>query len=158
MVQTCRLENIEHKSMKEPPYSNKYSLWASRAHQSYLQLSFVVRDAFCPRFLHVLVFNPPVTISQSDRPGHFFQSGFWPGLSVTIPWSNRPFFFHFFSKHTFNPKRQWPYHSFTDWVPVNDHITFWQTRLLLREQKFRRAWYSLSRENPLCLLKKPPTK
>ncbi len=53
MVQICRLENIEHKSMKQVSYSGKYSLLASRAHQSHLQFSFVVGDAFCPRFLHV---------------------------------------------------------------------------------------------------------
>ncbi len=48
-----RLENIEDKSMKQVSYSGKYSLSASRAHQSHLQLSFVVGNAFCPRFLHV---------------------------------------------------------------------------------------------------------
>ncbi len=52
-VQICRLENIEHKSMKQISYSGKYSFSASRAHQSHLQFSFVVRNAFCPRFLHV---------------------------------------------------------------------------------------------------------
>ncbi len=53
MVQICRLENIEHKSMKLVSYSGKYSFSASRTHQSHLQFSFVVGDAFCPRFLHV---------------------------------------------------------------------------------------------------------
>ncbi len=43
----CRLENIEHKSMKQVSYSGKYSLSAS---QSHLQFSFVVGDAFSPRF------------------------------------------------------------------------------------------------------------
>ncbi len=52
-IQICRLENIEHKSMKQVSYSGKISLSASRAHQSHLQFSFVVRDVFCPRFLHV---------------------------------------------------------------------------------------------------------
>ncbi len=42
MVQICRLENIEHKSMKQVSYGGKYSLSASRAHQSHLQFSFVV--------------------------------------------------------------------------------------------------------------------
>ncbi len=37
-----------------------------------------------------LMINPPVTISLSDRQGHFFQSGFWPRLPVTIPQSHRP--------------------------------------------------------------------
>ncbi len=58
---------------------------------------------------------PPVTISLSDRPGHFFQSGFWPGPPVTIPWSHRPGFFHFFLKHIFDPKCQWPYYGLIDW-------------------------------------------
>ncbi len=52
-VQICRLESIEHKSMKQVSYSGKYSLSASRAHQSHLQFSSVVGNAFCPRFLHV---------------------------------------------------------------------------------------------------------
>ncbi len=52
MVQICRLENIEHKSMKQVSYSGKYSLSASRAHQFHLQFFFVAGDAFCPRFLH----------------------------------------------------------------------------------------------------------
>ncbi len=52
-VQICRLENIEHKSMKQVSYSGKYSFSASRAHQSHPQFSFEVGDAFCPRFLHV---------------------------------------------------------------------------------------------------------
>ncbi len=46
MVQICRLENMEHKSMKQVSYSGKYSLSASRARHSYLQFSFVVGDAF----------------------------------------------------------------------------------------------------------------
>ncbi len=46
MVQICRFENIEHKSMKQVPYSGKYSLLANRAHQSHLQFFFVVEDAF----------------------------------------------------------------------------------------------------------------
>ncbi len=41
-VQICRPENKEHKSMKQVSYSGKYSLSASRAHQSHLQFSFVV--------------------------------------------------------------------------------------------------------------------
>ncbi len=45
MVQICRFENIEHKSMKQVSYSGKYCLSASRAHQSHLQFSFVVGDA-----------------------------------------------------------------------------------------------------------------
>ncbi len=53
MVQICRLENIEHKSVKQVSYSGKYSLSASRAHHSHLQFSSVVGDAFCPHFLHV---------------------------------------------------------------------------------------------------------
>ncbi len=53
MVQICRLENIEHKNMKQVSYNGKYSLPASRAHQSHLQFSFVVGDVFCQRFLHV---------------------------------------------------------------------------------------------------------
>ncbi len=56
MIQVCRLENIEHNSIKQVSYSGKYSLSARRAHQSHLQFSFVVGDAFCPRFLHVYVF------------------------------------------------------------------------------------------------------
>ncbi len=40
-VQICRLENIEHKSMKQVFYSGKYSLSASRVHQSHLQFCFV---------------------------------------------------------------------------------------------------------------------
>ncbi len=51
-AQICRLENIEHKSMKQVSYSGKYSLSASKAHQSHLQFSFVVGDVFCPCFLH----------------------------------------------------------------------------------------------------------
>ncbi len=35
-VQICRLENIEHKSMKQVSYSGKHSLSASKAHQSLL--------------------------------------------------------------------------------------------------------------------------
>ncbi len=58
-IQICRLENLEHKSMKQVSYSGKYSLSASRAHQSHLQFSFVVGDTFCPRILHMYVFNYP---------------------------------------------------------------------------------------------------
>ncbi len=43
--------------MKQVSYSGKYSLSAIRVHQSHLQFSFVVGNAFCPRFLHVWVFN-----------------------------------------------------------------------------------------------------
>ncbi len=43
MVQICRLENIEHKSMKQVTYIGKYSLSASKVHQSHLQFSFVVQ-------------------------------------------------------------------------------------------------------------------
>ncbi len=53
MVQISRFENIKHKSMKQVSYIGKYSLSGSRAHQSYLQFSFVVGDTFCPHFLHV---------------------------------------------------------------------------------------------------------
>ncbi len=53
MVQICRLENLVHKNMKQDCYSGKYSLSSSRAHQSHLQSSFVVGDAFCQHFLHV---------------------------------------------------------------------------------------------------------
>ncbi len=42
MVQIRKLENIEHKSMKQVSYSGKYSLSAIRAHPSHLQFSFVV--------------------------------------------------------------------------------------------------------------------
>ncbi len=52
-IQICRLENIEHKRMKQVSYSGKYFLSASKTRQSHLQFSFVVGDAFCPRFLHV---------------------------------------------------------------------------------------------------------
>ncbi len=50
MIQICRLENIEHKSIKQVFYSGKYSFSACRTHQSHLQFSFVVRDLFCPAF------------------------------------------------------------------------------------------------------------
>ncbi len=53
MVQICRLENIEHKSKKQVSYSGKYSVSASGAHHSHLQFSFLVGDAFFPRFIHV---------------------------------------------------------------------------------------------------------
>ncbi len=53
MVQICKLENIEHKNMKQVSYIGKYSLTASRAYQSHLQFSFVVGDVFCQHFLHV---------------------------------------------------------------------------------------------------------
>ncbi len=46
MVQICRLEDIEHKRMKQVSYSGKYSLPARRVHHSHLQFSFVVVDAF----------------------------------------------------------------------------------------------------------------
>ncbi len=46
MVQIYRLENIEHKSMKQVSYSGKYSLSASTAHRCHLQFSFIVGDAF----------------------------------------------------------------------------------------------------------------
>ncbi len=36
--------------MKQVSFSGKYSLSASRAHQSHLQLSFVVGDVFYQRF------------------------------------------------------------------------------------------------------------
>ncbi len=52
-VQICRLENIEHKSMKQVSYSDKYSLSVCRAHLSHIQLSFVVRVVFYPRVLHM---------------------------------------------------------------------------------------------------------
>ncbi len=54
-VHVCRLENIEHKSMKQVSYIGKYSLSASRAHQSHLQFSFVVKDAFSMiiKYLHM---------------------------------------------------------------------------------------------------------
>ncbi len=42
MVQIGRLENTEHKSMKQVSYSGKYSFSACRANQSYLKFSFVV--------------------------------------------------------------------------------------------------------------------
>ncbi len=53
MVQICRLENVEHKNMKQVSYSGKYSFSASRAHQSHLQFSFVAKDVFCQRFLRM---------------------------------------------------------------------------------------------------------
>ncbi len=56
-VQTCRLENTELKSMKQVSYGGKYSLSANRAHHCHLQFSFLVGDAFYPRFLHAWVFN-----------------------------------------------------------------------------------------------------
>ncbi len=46
MVQICRLENIEHKNMKQVSHSGTYSLSASRAHQSHPQFSFVVGGCF----------------------------------------------------------------------------------------------------------------
>ncbi len=64
-------------------------------------------------------FNPPVTISLSDRLGHFFQSGFWSGPPVTIPRSHRPGFFHFFFIHIFDPEHQWLYYGLTDRVFLN---------------------------------------
>ncbi len=53
MVKICRLENIEHKSIKQVSYSGKYSLSASRAHRSHQQLTFVIGGAFYPHFLHL---------------------------------------------------------------------------------------------------------
>ncbi len=53
MVQIGRIENVEHKNMKQASYSGKYSLSTSIAHQFHLQFSFVVGDVFCQRFLHV---------------------------------------------------------------------------------------------------------
>ncbi len=44
MVQICRLENIEHKSMKQVSYSGKFS--ACSSHHSHLEFSFAVEDAF----------------------------------------------------------------------------------------------------------------
>ncbi len=56
------------------------------------------------------IINPPVTISLSDRLGHFFQSGFWPNLLVTIhSFTDQGFFHFFFLKHIFDPKCKWPY-------------------------------------------------
>ncbi len=54
MVQTYRLENIEHKSIKQVSYSGKYSLSANRVHQSHARFSFVVGDAFSTiiKYLH----------------------------------------------------------------------------------------------------------
>ncbi len=49
MVQICRLENIEHKNMKQVSYSGKSQL----VELINLQFSFVVGDVFCQRFLHV---------------------------------------------------------------------------------------------------------
>ncbi len=41
--------------MKQVSYRRKYSLSASRAHQSHLQFSFVVGNAFCPcRYLTIV--------------------------------------------------------------------------------------------------------
>ncbi len=58
----------------------------------YFRLFFVLNSIF-----HFSIFTYsirlPVTISLSDRPGHFFQSGFLPSPPVTIPRSHRPFFF-----------------------------------------------------------------
>ncbi len=46
-VQICRLENIEHKSMKQVSYSGKYSLSASRAHPSIsTTILFCSRECF----------------------------------------------------------------------------------------------------------------
>ncbi len=55
MVQICKLENLEHKSMQQVSYSGKYSLSASRTHQSYLHFSFIVRNDFSMiiKYLHV---------------------------------------------------------------------------------------------------------
>ncbi len=46
MVQICRFENTEYKSMKQISFSGKYSLSDSRAHHSHLQFSFVIGDVF----------------------------------------------------------------------------------------------------------------
>ncbi len=43
-VQIYRLENIKHKNMKQVFYSGKYSLSASRAHQSHLQCDAYFRQ------------------------------------------------------------------------------------------------------------------
>ncbi len=53
-VQICKLENIESESMKQVSYSGKYSLSASTARQSHLQVSFVVGNAFSTiiKYLH----------------------------------------------------------------------------------------------------------
>ncbi len=59
--------------------------------------------------------KPPVTISLSDRPSHFFQSGFWPDPPVTILRSHRPGFFLLFFSNTFST------------LNVNDHTTVSQT-------------------------------
>ncbi len=62
-------------------------------------------------------FNPPVTISLSDRPGHFFFSQVF---DLVRPWPYHTLtdlvFFILFFKHIFDPKRQWPYHGLTDRV------------------------------------------
>ncbi len=51
MLQICRLENIEHKKMKQVSYSGKYFLSASKAYHSHLQYSFLVGDAFCAFYM-----------------------------------------------------------------------------------------------------------
>ncbi len=49
--------------------------------------------------------TPPVVISLSDRPGHF-----WARLPVATPRSYRPAFLYFFLGR-FRPTRQWLYHG-----------------------------------------------
>ncbi len=67
----------------------------SNSKQVYFNMFFDIIGIF---FL-VFSLNPPMTISLSDRPGHFFQSGFWPRAPLTIPQSHRPGFFTFFQTH-----------------------------------------------------------
>ncbi len=70
MVQIWKLENIEHKSMKQISYSGKYSLSASRTHHSHAQFSFVVGDAYAftgtQRSLSVLIAS--VLVIRLQRP------------------------------------------------------------------------------------------
>ncbi len=78
--------------------------------------------------------NPPVTISLSDKPGHFFfQSCFLTqSASDHTTVSQTGFFFIFFFKHIFDHKRQWPYHGLTDQVlknPVGQTVV-WSLGLL----------------------------
>ncbi len=67
MVQICRLENIEHKSMKQVSYGGKYSLIVSRAHHSHLQFSFVVGDGFCKLKLSQRIQRKEATASYTHR-------------------------------------------------------------------------------------------
>ncbi len=86
-------------------------------------------------------FKPPVTISLSDRLGHFFFNLVfdpvrqWPyhGLTDQV-------FFIFFFKHIFNPKHHWPYHSLID---------------QLKQPRSVRPWYGHWRTGVKCLRKKP---